>query len=132
MSGISIGIKEPEFPAWVDNIYDNMTQEDRKRNTKANIYGCCRKIKEGYRIIPFMAGLSNRVPVLPDANSVATAIILADTIYPWSYLPGQNIIKTICKHCGFKFETPHTENNIRCPFCKKWDWQALSEQEKNG
>ena len=125
--GISIGIKEFEFPQWVIDIYDEMTPKEREMNTKANIYGICKKTDDGYKIIPLISDLSNRSPVLSEAKGVAVALILADLLYPWRYLPGQTIKPYICKHCGFKFDSPLKDP--RCPHCKKWEW---SEQAQKG
>ena len=118
--GISIGIKEFEFPQWVNDIYDEMSNEDRERNTKANIYGLCDRTDKGFEISPFISQLSNRCRFLPEAKNVATAFALADNLYPWSYLPGVTIKNYICKHCGFKFNS--RLKDPRCPFCHKWKW----------
>jgi hypothetical protein len=117
---ISIGIKEFEFPPWVIEIYDNMTPEDRERNTKANIYGICNKTNKGYEITPLISDLSNRVPVLLEAKDVAVALILADLHFPWAYLPGNSIKSYKCKHCNHEFDTPLKDP--RCPKCHEWEW----------
>lgn len=119
--GISIGLKEFNYPQWVIDIYDNMTPKDREMNTKANIYGICNKTNDGYEITPLIANLSNRISVLPEAKDVAIALILADLHFPWAFLPGNTIKTNTCKHCDFKFDSPLKDP--RCPSCKKWGWQ---------
>ena len=84
--GISVGIKEFEFPNWVNDIYSKMTTEDKELNTKANIYGLCNKTDEGYKIIPLISNLSNRCPVLWEPEDVAVAICIADAHYPPVFL----------------------------------------------
>ena len=125
MGGISIGIREFEFPQWVKDIYDCMTPKDREMNTKTNIYGICNKTDDGYEIIPLISNLSNRVSVLPEAKDVAMALILADLHFPWAFLPGKTIKTYTCKHCSFKFDSPLKDP--QCPSCHKWEWskQAL-------
>lgn len=118
--GISIGIKEFDYPQWVIDIYNEMTPEDKERNTKSNIYGVCNKTDDGYEIVPLISQLSNRVPVLPEAKDVAVALILADLHFPWAYLPGNSIKTYTCKHCGHKFDCPLKDP--RCPSCQKWEW----------
>ena len=119
--GISIGIKEFDYPQWVIDIYDEMTPIDRERNTKSNIYGACNKIDDGYKIIPLISQLSNRVSVLPEAKDVAVALILADLHYPWAYLPGKTTKTFICKHCGSKYDKCPLKDP-QCPSCEKWEW----------
>ena len=121
MSGISIGIKEFEFPQWVNDIYNQMTPKDRELNTKANIYGSCNKTENGYEIIPFICSLSNRISVLPKPKDVAIAISLADCIFPWEFLPGNSLQDFVCKHCGFKFKSRLKQP--QCQFCHKYQWQ---------
>ena len=123
MSGITIGIKKPGFPEWVEEIYNKMTPEDRELNTKSNIYGSCSKTEDGFKILDFISALSNRVTVLPDAQSVAVAIALADGIYPWTYLPGDSIKPYTCKHCQHKFES--RGKDPRCESCGKYSWQEI-------
>jgi len=118
--GISIGIKEFDYPQWVIDIYDKMTPKDREMNTKANIYGVCNKTDDGYEIVPIISQLSNRVSILPEARDVAVALILADLHFPWAYLPGETIKTYTCKHCGHKFDCPLKDP--QCPSCKKWEW----------
>lgn len=125
--GISIGIREFDYPQWVIDVYDEMNPKDREMNTKANIYGICNKTNDGYKIAPLISQLSNRVPVLPKAKDVAVALTLADSHFPWVYLPGSSTKAYICKHCNFKFDAP--VKDPRCPSCKKWKW---SEATKGG
>lgn len=120
--GISIGIKEFEFPQWVTDIYDKMTPNDREINAKTNIYGICSKTDAGYEIIPLISNLSNRVSILPEAEDVVVALSLADCHYPWAYLPGQTTKNYTCKHCSFKFDSPLKDP--RCPKCEKWEWST--------
>lgn len=119
--GISIGIKEFEFPQWVIDIYDEMTPQDREINTKANIYGICNKTDKGYEITPLISQLSNRVSVLPETKNVAVALILADLHYPWAYLPGNTTKTYTCKHCGQKLLKCPLKDP-QCPSCKRWKW----------
>lgn len=118
--GISIGIRNFEFPKWVEDVYDCMTKEERANNVKANIFSIC-ELKDGYyEIDDFIACLSNRVTSGHDAQSCAIALAIADNMYPWSFLPGKHTKKVKCKHCGYKFETRHKDP--RCKFCGKWSW----------
>ncbi|KKN73444.1 hypothetical protein LCGC14_0400190 [marine sediment metagenome] len=120
--GISIGIKEFDFPQWVTDIYNAMTPKDREVNTKANIYGICNKTDKGYKISPLIAGLSNRISVLPETKDVAVAIILADLHYPWAYLPGGLTTNYTCKHCDFKFDS--SLKDPQCSSCHKFSWET--------
>lgn len=121
MAGISIGIKRPEFPVWVDEIYEQMTPDERELDTKTNIYGSCCKTNEGYQITAFVAALSNRVSMLDTAEQVAIAISLADSIYPWEFLPGNSTQDYKCKHCGAEFETKM--RRPACEKCGKYEWE---------
>ena len=121
MSSISIGIKKPEFPEWVEEIFNEMTPEDRELNTKSNIYGSCSKTKDGFKILDFISALSNRVTLLPDAKSVATAIALADMMAPWTLLSGDSIEPYTCKHCNHKFESH--KKDPACESCGKYKWE---------
>ena len=130
MSGINVGIKKPAFPKWVDEIYAEMSDVDRETNVKANIYGLCRKTRrkslagnyvKGFRIHPMISALSNRVSFLDSTKSVAVAISLADSIYPWTFYPGDQEQLYKCKHCKTQFKT--RERQPQCKKCKKWDFQ---------
>jgi len=118
--GITIGIKDFEYPQWVEDVYNCMSPKDRENNTKSNIYGMCIPKESGYEIIPFVCGLSNRIFILPEAKDVAIAIAIADAHYPWAFLPGQTIKLYNCKHCGFKFKS--CQKDPQCPFCHQWEW----------
>ncbi len=129
--GISIGIKEFDYPQWVIDIYNNMSPKDKETNVKTNIYSLCNKTDDGIEIVPLIANLSNRVSVLSKAESVATAIAIANSVYPWTFLPGQTQKKYTCKHCDSKFDS--SQKGPRCPSCKKWGWeQALKGEVTDG
>jgi len=121
MGGISIGIREFEFPQWVQDIYDCMTPQDREKGVKTNIYGCCNKKDEGYEIAPIICNLSNRVSILPEAKDVAIALTLADAHYPWVFLPGRTTKLHTCEICGAKFDT--NLKDPKCESCGKYRWE---------
>lgn len=124
---MSIGIKGFTYPEWVEAVYKNLTDEDRANIVKTDIYSACDLAEDNtYNIIPFVGGLSNRVLSGHDAESCGVAIIIAEGIYPWHYLPGTEKQEWECKHCGHKFETP--EKDPRCKKCEKWNWQDIKKE----
>ena len=126
--GISIGIKSFEYPDWVTAVYDCLSEEDRANIVKTDIYSACNFSNESkYEIIPFVAGLSNRVKKGHNAESCAVAIIIAEGLYPWHYLPGNEIQQWKCKHCNHEFTTRNKDP--RCESCKKWNWQDLCDDD---
>ena len=127
MAGISIGIKPPEYPEWVNEVFEAMPPEAREQSIKTGIYSACYKQEDGqFRIIPFVSAMSNRVPVLPEAKDVVTALVLVDVLYPWTYLPGDSTQESVCKHCGYTFTTRLC--GPQCPFCYKYEWQDLEAE----
>ena len=123
---ISIGIKTFEFPEWVEAVYATLTEDDRANIVKTAIYNACDLADdESYNIIPFVGGLSNRVLSGHDAESCGVAIVIAEGIYPWRYLPGTQKQGWECKHCGHKFET--YSKDPRCEECQKWNWQDVKK-----
>lgn len=124
--GLSIGIKEFEYPEWVNAVYANLSDEARAKIVKTDIYSACDLAEDdSYNIIPFVGGLSNRVPSGHDAESCAVAISMAETIYPWTYLPGTQKQQWVCKHCKHTFET--RAKDPRCEACKKWNWMDIKK-----
>ena len=125
---ISIGIKEFEFPEWVDAVYDKLTEQKRVNIVKTDIYSACDLAEDqSYNIIPFVSSLSNRVPSGHDAESCAVAISMAETIYPWTYLPGTQKQQWECKHCKHTFET--RRKDPRCECCEKWNWMDVEDEK---
>ena len=65
---ISIGIRVPKHPAWVDELFEKMSKEERDHVVKTTLYMNINKEPDGYKVSKIMRDQTNRTDAVFSAD----------------------------------------------------------------
>lgn len=122
---ISIGIKEYQWPDYINDIYKELGPEARELILKALIHMVITKKENQYYIIPFVSGMSNRCEIQKEISGPASALVLTASLVPWTYNERLEVKPYTCPCCGKVFDS--REKSPKCELCGKYDFE---EQEQ--
>ena len=83
MSNISVTVKEFDYPSFVNDIFDKIDNETKNLIVKNVIMSHVEKKYDEFEISELAQSLTNRIPILPDIESIEIMLRLFAYLYPY-------------------------------------------------
>lgn len=121
---IIITPNEPEYPQYVNDIYNQLTNDEISVIVKTTIYQSVNKCDK-WKIREDIAGFVNRVSETDKIGDVIEVVVMANALYPSVVFQCGESHEHTCPLCSHKFYD--CDKDPRCPLCGKFSFEKEKE-----